>query len=1702
MTPLRLASGSPSTTDLAKRRSTESSSKILQRDTTKQSVYSALQILHMHDGPDIAASHSPLPTVLTGGALQRTTSRGLGSISTSSSSNKSVSHFSGSIISRWRRGKMRFTNTASHENEVEQDEVVMVGFVKRSAGLFSMAWLTDAMSNQSNKDPGHGWRPFKAMLVHETLMFFKVPATMVPEVRRTFQIRSTQWPASITASDEVSVLSPDSDKEETESHATTLPDSSTVITVEESDNETMWKSFQTHPELLLVPDSGCPGSWAARIDRGTPAALAHELVFGTQQPACGPERCESDTKTFLHLVFYSLGTTHVPWHLFLLALREYLGMCTRANAGIQRVALFVDLLLWKRPLLHAGHEYRFFHELDALITQLAQIETSSYAPMRQQLCEWQMQVQQHDPCMPTDWLNSTRLASNPGRIDLAPLSQCWNAAVLVRQDPSEVARQIQSFHVDRLMAFLRVPVTAYRLSSSVTETILRSFRFDATRPHWITHVILRQLLVDEAPERQGEAVELDRALVLQHWISIAASLLHNGDLAGWVAVCAALCSRAVASLDMLWRGLPTTKRDLVTLHWSPKLTQFGWIEGVHAPVEPILAIDGAGHVAMTPGGVPYFGNAGILDASSSNEAAPARVQVPVASQEPEFNRVRSLALQIGSLFERGMPMPMGPAPIPEYQALFQRLSTYEFVLQTGLTDYVGSAVIADGCVMEHTYVDKPTDWLTTPVPDADTLFTFPTPFAALMPTRLIADSIMERNDVFIGDKTDMAYASLPRCAARAVTHKEEILMNDELVLYPMHPQLWGSKSLSKPSIGPASPNDVPPTELPKRRFSVEVRAASSRRLLDILVLGTAHLIVRAPIEPRTNPVRYQVLGVDLDFKAFLDACLLSYRGWISPAGLLEALMHRWHAAESACREMALHARMHVPNQFPSWTRPPNAQYAREPMDAQRVIQIRLHVLEVLQRWLELYPREWIADLVLFDTLYKFLHEILAECTNIASDSPVLVEAIHQLFSIFPTLTTSAISAMGLDCFSTTASTPMPTVARAFDWSLSAADLVVYLESMMALPYSLLQAHDLALTMVVFEQMHTARHAWLEAVTEEPNASLSIFRLLRLLPSPVLPYTRASRDASLFDVLPPSVRELCRIHEVIRDWTETQVTEPRIGLDRRMERVHRLIDAVLLSRASMAHRIRRSSASAPEIRSPLPLTFVESAVLEGLTSARSQAHRAAWEHLATSRGVRVWADLLAHAPDTLPPGLPPCTPDIGWTMTVLANWAARAKARQTQASHLLEFSRYMSAMDLITDSIHLQRQCLTTDLSLDVARARLVWLRDFVSKATWSWTVVMEDAALEASFQGFPFPAPVQLFAGLELAREQKRLSIKGLSVLPPQHKAAEATSLDSVELPTPAAPAAPKMPEIPPIPNIPHHPDDSLLRAVPTMRVSYAFRCTGASLSVWPYHQHPFVLQLCTPGGQKCTLKLPNYDEFCRWIASLQALSNVRMAEAFDAGTYAAQVAEYLGRASAGRVFGVPLRELALRTGNLPLPPVIERVLEEIESRGLNEQGIYRISGTRNAMESLQRMLDTQPIHQISLAHIDIHVLTSAVKLWLRELPEPVVPFAYYDALIETERIIQHDVRVKAMRDIVRLFPRCHYLALQRVTYHLTLVAKCSKMNLMAAHNIGLVFGSTLLNPPSGTGSVARGLENLGRAAHVVKIAVLMHRQIFGLRTA
>lgn len=87
--------------------------------------------------------------------------------------------------------------------------------------------------------------------------------------------------------------------------------------------------------------------------------------------------------------------------------------------------------------------------------------------------------------------------------------------------------------------------------------------------------------------------------------------------------------------------------------------------------------------------------------------------------------------------------------------------------------------------------------------------------------------------------------------------------------------------------------------------------------------------------------------------------------------------------------------------------------------------------------------------------------------------------------------------------------------------------------------------------------------------------------------------------------------------------------------------------------------------------------------------------------------------------------------------------------------------------------------------------------------------------------------------------------------------------------------------------------------------------------------------------------------------------------------------------------------------------------------------------------------------------------------------------------------------RLYAIRDMIWEFPKPHFDLLRRISEHLARVVEEGKSNLMAPHNIGLVFGTSLLNPPPGPASVAQSFGNIGSAAHIVKIIVTMHEWLF-----
>ena len=71
-----------------------------------------------------------------------------------------------------------------------------------------------------------------------------------------------------------------------------------------------------------------------------------------------------------------------------------------------------------------------------------------------------------------------------------------------------------------------------------------------------------------------------------------------------------------------------------------------------------------------------------------------------------------------------------------------------------------------------------------------------------------------------------------------------------------------------------------------------------------------------------------------------------------------------------------------------------------------------------------------------------------------------------------------------------------------------------------------------------------------------------------------------------------------------------------------------------------------------------------------------------------------------------------------------------------------------------------------------------------------------------------------------------------------------------------------------------------------------------------------------------------------------------------------------------------------------------------IFSTDLEEEGLYRVSGQTSEILELKEKFDNGEKIDLS-PYADINVVTSAVKLYLRELPIPVVTFDAYNEIMK-----------------------------------------------------------------------------------------------------
>ncbi|XP_042353609.1 rho GTPase-activating protein 29-like isoform X2 [Plectropomus leopardus] len=186
-------------------------------------------------------------------------------------------------------------------------------------------------------------------------------------------------------------------------------------------------------------------------------------------------------------------------------------------------------------------------------------------------------------------------------------------------------------------------------------------------------------------------------------------------------------------------------------------------------------------------------------------------------------------------------------------------------------------------------------------------------------------------------------------------------------------------------------------------------------------------------------------------------------------------------------------------------------------------------------------------------------------------------------------------------------------------------------------------------------------------------------------------------------------------------------------------------------------------------------------------------------------------------------------------------------------------------------------------------------------------------------------------------------------------------------------------------------------------------------------------------------------------------------------------------------LFGIDFAQAAKNSPD-GIPFIIKKCTSEIESRALNIKGIYRVNGAKSRVEKLCQAFENGK-DLVELSDLSPHDISNVLKLYLRQLPEPLILYRYYNDIIglakECQRVIVEEADkpqspqtgekggpsvqlnrvIFKIRDLLRQLPTANYKTLCFLIAHLNRVTEQAEENKMTASNLGIIFGPTLVKP-------------------------------------
>uniref|UniRef100_W5K9S3 Synapse defective Rho GTPase homolog 2 n=1 Tax=Astyanax mexicanus TaxID=7994 RepID=W5K9S3_ASTMX len=215
-------------------------------------------------------------------------------------------------------------------------------------------------------------------------------------------------------------------------------------------------------------------------------------------------------------------------------------------------------------------------------------------------------------------------------------------------------------------------------------------------------------------------------------------------------------------------------------------------------------------------------------------------------------------------------------------------------------------------------------------------------------------------------------------------------------------------------------------------------------------------------------------------------------------------------------------------------------------------------------------------------------------------------------------------------------------------------------------------------------------------------------------------------------------------------------------------------------------------------------------------------------------------------------------------------------------------------------------------------------------------------------------------------------------------------------------------------------------------------------------------------------------------------------------------------REGEANVFGVEAARVVEREGaGLMVPLIIEKCITEIERRGCQVVGLYRLCGSAAVKKELREAFERDS-HAIELSesnYPDINVITGVLKDYLRELPFPLISKPLYEAVIDSmaKRPLligsggcENDpAESEHTVSLLETLPEVEKMTLRKLLDHLKRVASHHEVNKMTCQNLAVCFGPVLLSQRQDASCHSNRVfvdsEELASALHFKKHIEVLH---------